>query len=93
MNDFMVIETSQVFVTRQSDFSSRNKFFHHMSVHPRPFANGQKESAKTELVREVVGASGLTAELADILIDRVYVYPGSQVEIIWKIKGFYGDGT
>ena len=23
-----------------------------------------------------------------MLIDRVYVYPGSQVEIIWKMKDF-----
>ena len=48
----------------------------------------KEKSAKTELAREVVGASGLTAELADTLIDRVYVYPGSQVEIIWKMKDF-----
>ena len=46
------------------------------------------KSARTELAREVVGADGLTAGLADTLIDRVYVYPNNQVEIVWKMKDF-----
>ena len=46
------------------------------------------KSARTELAREVVGASGLTAGLADTLIDRVYIYPNNQVEIVWKMKDF-----
>ena len=28
------------------------------------------------------------AGLADTLIDRVYVYPNNQVEIVWKMKDF-----
>lgn len=28
------------------------------------------------------------ANLADTLIDRVYVYPNNQVEIVWKMKDF-----
>ena len=48
----------------------------------------KENSAKTELAQEVVEASGLTAGLADTLIDQVYVYPGSQVEIVWKMKDF-----
>ena len=46
------------------------------------------KSARTELAREVVGAGGLTAGLADTLIDRVYVYLNNQVEIVWKMKDF-----
>ena len=46
------------------------------------------KSVRTELAREVVGAGGLTAGLADTLIDRVYVYPNNQVEIVWKMKDF-----
>ena len=46
------------------------------------------KSARTELAREVVGAGGLTAGLANTLIDRVYVYPNYQVEIIWKVKNY-----
>ena len=48
----------------------------------------KEKSARTELAREVVGADGLTTGLADTLIDRVYVYPGNQVEIVWKMKDF-----
>ena len=48
----------------------------------------EAKSARTELAREVAGAGGLTAELADTLIDRVYVYPNNQVEIVWKMKNF-----
>jgi len=46
------------------------------------------KSARTELAREITGANSLTAGLADTLIDRVYVYPGNQVEIVWKMKDF-----
>ena len=54
---------------------------------------GEKaKSAKIELAREVVEASGLTAGLADMLVDRVYVYPGSQVEVVWKMRDFCVGG-
>lgn len=33
-------------------------------------------------------AGGLTAGLADTLIERVYVYPNNQLEIVWKMKDF-----
>lgn len=45
-------------------------------------------TARKELAQEITGAGGLTTGLADALIDRVYVYPGNQVEIIWKMKDF-----
>jgi len=48
----------------------------------------KSKSARTELALEVVGAGGLTAGLADTLIDRVYIYPNNQVEIVWKMKDF-----
>lgn len=46
------------------------------------------KSAREELAREAAGAGSLTAKLADALIDRVYVYPGNQLEIVWKMKDF-----
>lgn len=49
--------------------------------------------ARIDLAQEVSVASGLTAGLADALIDRVYVSPENQVEIIWKIKDFCGEGS
>ena len=48
----------------------------------------KEKSARTELAQEVSKAGGLTAGLAETLIDRVYVYPDNQVEILWKMKDF-----
>lgn len=48
----------------------------------------QTKSARAKLAQEVTGANGLTAGMADALIDRVYVYPGDRVEIVWKMKDF-----
>ena len=44
--------------------------------------------ARIELAREITETDSLTARLADILIDRVYVHPGNEIEIIWKMKDF-----
>lgn len=46
------------------------------------------KSARTTLAQEIIGTDYLTAELVDTLIERVYVYPGSEIEIIWKMKDF-----
>ena len=51
----------------------------------------QTKSAREKLAQEVAGASGLTAGLADTLIDRVYVYPGNRIDIAWKVKNFCED--
>jgi len=53
----------------------------------------QAKSARKELARKAAGAGSLTAELADTLIDRVYVYPGNRVEIVWKMKDFCMEGS
>ena len=44
--------------------------------------------ARLKLAREVTKSSGLTSELVDALIERIYVYPGNQIEIVWKMKDF-----
>jgi len=46
------------------------------------------KSARIELAQKISGENSLTAELADELIERVYVYPGNQVEIVWKTNDF-----
>ena len=48
------------------------------------------KAARTDLARQAAESSGLTSQLADALIERVYVYPDNQVEIIWKTKDFIG---
>lgn len=52
----------------------------------------ETKAARKRLAQEVAGAGGLTAALADALIERVNVYPGNQVEIIWKMKDFCLEG-
>ena len=48
----------------------------------------KSKNVRTELAQAITRASSLTAELAGALVDRVYIYPGNQVEIIWKTKDF-----
>lgn len=46
------------------------------------------KSTNRELAQKVVGAGQLSSELVDMLIERVYVYPGQEIEIVWKIAAF-----
>ena len=48
----------------------------------------QTKCAKNLLAQKVVDTGQLSAELVDALIDKVYVYPGNQVEIVWKMRDF-----
>ena len=47
-------------------------------------AQNQSEQVREALLQKVRDAGQLTAELADTLIDRVYVYPDGRVEPNWK---------
>ena len=51
-------------------------------------ANQMKQDNARELAETVVNSGSLTSTLAEALIEKVYVYPGNQVEIIWKTKDF-----
>ncbi len=44
--------------------------------------------ARIELAREITETDSLTARVADTLVDRVYVHPGNEIEIVWKMKDF-----
>lgn len=46
------------------------------------------KKARTKLAQKISGVDALTAELADALIEGVYVYPGNRLDIEWKIKDF-----
>ena len=41
------------------------------------------------IVQEINGTDGLTQKLADLLIDRVYVFPDKRIEIRYKIKDIF----
>ncbi len=51
--------------------------------------DGETRAAKKKLAQDIRYAGGLTAELAETLIERIYVYPGKQIEIVWKMKDFF----
>lgn len=45
--------------------------------------------AKTrEIAESASRKTRLTRALADLLIDKVYVYPENHIEIVWKVSGF-----
>ena len=50
------------------------------------------KNASRKLAQEIIDTDGLTAGLVDTLIERVYVYPGNQLDIEWKIKDFCAEG-
>ena len=50
------------------------------------------KNANRKLAQEIIDTDGLTAGLVDTLIERVYVYPGNQLDIEWKIKDFCAEG-
>lgn len=55
--------------------------------------NEETKNANRALARKVVDIGQLSTELVDALIERVYVYPGQNVEIVWKVAGFAsGEG-
>ena len=46
-----------------------------------------------QIAKTVKKENTLTQALADMLIDKVYVYPDNRLEIEWKIKDFCTDTT
>ena len=48
----------------------------------------QTRKANKVLAKKVIGEGQLCTELVDIMIDRVYVYPRQNIEIVWKVAGF-----
>lgn len=52
--------------------------------------SARKKTAKDRrsLAEKILDAGHLTAELADILLDRVDVFPDGRVEPTWKVEGF-----
>ena len=52
----------------------------------------ETKNARRQLAQEITGTGGLTAKLAEMLIDRVYIYPGNQIDVEWKIKDFCLEG-
>ena len=48
---------------------------------------------KGNIARKITATDGLTIELADTLIEKVYVFPDNRLDIFWKIKDFCEEVT
>ena len=45
-------------------------------------------AASVEAARAALDAEMLSLELVDMLIERVLIFPGNRIEIVWKVAGF-----
>ena len=54
-------------------------------------AQHEEQVQRNQIVRELSAADGLTQGLANLLIDKVYVYPDRQIEISYKVKDIFSD--
>lgn len=68
------------------------------NIYAAVIAQAKKEQAQHEeqvqrdqIVREISAADSLTQRLADLLIDRVYVYPDKRIEISYKVKDIFSN--
>ena len=52
-------------------------------------ADYEAKVKRREIIREVSGADSLTQSLIDALIDKVYVFPGNRIEIVYKMQDVF----
>jgi len=46
----------------------------------------EEQIKQKQIIREISQADGLTASLVDLLIEKVYVFPGKRIEIAYKVS-------
>ena len=62
-------------------------------VHEASPSRTQKNASNTvamEAARKALRKQTLTQDVVDLLINKVLVYPGDRIEIVWKLSGFMG---
>jgi hypothetical protein len=52
-----------------------------------------RQLSRQKAAKAVLNATGLTTELTDLLIDRVFVYPDNRIEITYKTQDIFEDAT
>ena len=76
-------------VVYDDELKDLNRLHSTLSAATRQMQMDSEEKTKLHrTARDVSAESTLTRELADRLIDKVYIYPGDRVEISWKIRDF-----
>lgn len=64
---------------------------HQQQVHDAVCMQNEKSApcaASVEAARAALDAEILSSELVDMLIEKVLVFPGNRIEIVWKVSGF-----
>ncbi len=54
-------------------------------------ANHAEQVQRRNIIQELTTADGLNPAIVDMLIDKVYVFPGKRIEIAYKVKDFFED--
>jgi site-specific DNA recombinase len=67
---------------------------HQQQVHDAICVQNEKSApsaASVKAARAALDAEMLSPELVDMLIEKILIFPGGRVEIVWKVSGFaYG---
>lgn len=48
-----------------------------------------RQSSRTEIAKAITDAEGLTPELVNLLIEKVYVFPDKRIEIAYKVQDLF----
>lgn len=48
-----------------------------------------RQSSRQEIAQLIAGSDGVTTELIDLLIDKVYVFPDNRIEIAYKTHDLF----
>ena len=48
-----------------------------------------RQSSRTEVAKAITNAEGLTLELVNLLIEKVYVFPDKRIEIAYKVQDLF----
>ena len=49
-----------------------------------------RQSSRAEVAKAITAADGLSQELVNLLIEKVYVFPGKRIEIAYKVQDLFG---
>ena len=50
------------------------------------------KNASRKLAERIADTGSLNANLTDAVIERVYVFPGNRIDVVWKMKDFFVEG-
>lgn len=53
--------------------------------------DNEEQSGICHIAQAVSDADSLTSALADMMIEKVFVYPGNRLDVIWKVASFFGE--